>query len=735
MSAWLEHAALWCWQNSLAAAALAAGVLGLRSMWRGRIAPGWLCLAGWLVMLRLFLPAAFSYQWAWDRAWVTEDKAAAPAPPPVSRPVENDTPFPVREVAAVFVNPEPLPASLAPAVPATVETSAPVEPPAVVAVPVSVPSSPADPGVAASPPVNWFHLAAWVWMAGSALFLSVVILRHARFVRSLRGAAGVDCSDPVRHAARLTGLRRVPALLTIPGGGSPFLCGVFRPRIVFPADTLAALSPAEFHHVLLHEMLHIARRDLLANWLLAVVRALHWWNPLIHLTARRLLADRELLRDQQAVTLLRDPAERAAYGHTLLKLALPLPAPAPSPGLTPFFRTEKELHRRLTMLQSPLRRPRLAATAAALTLTAIAVPVFSTARGQEEKKPDEAAPPPTGNAALLPVPAITDTAGNPQLDALTKQWESLKALKGEQLIAAQLELGVQDGVLQKLYPEYAQEVAQLHELIKEGADPSDPKCRALEDSTKDKLQLLELFALKHVDKMGERIAELKAHPPPPAPAAKAPDINHLIGQWTVLKDLQGEKLLMAVYALNVDSTLIQKLFPELQHERIHLEIFTGSGFGPRHPKAIGLRESVNTKQKQLEQAARQYVEGLAIRIAAAKAAPGHPGSAVPSSPATTTSPTAELQQLRAEMAEMKAALAALRKETGGGKKVEAAPRAEAPKQTDKDGDDLPRGTAEPNRPGLVRSPFAPDKGLVDVTDLASGTAVKCPYTGKLFRVP
>ena len=48
---------------------------------------------------------------------------------------------------------------------------------------------------------------------------------------------------------------------------------------------------------------------------------------------------------------------------------------------------------------------------------------------------------------------------------------------------------------------------------------------------------------------------------------------------------------------------------------------------------------------------------------------------------------------------------------------------------------LPFGAPIPGRPGFVNSPYAEKHQLVDVTGLAVGTEVKCPYTGKLFRVP
>ena len=48
---------------------------------------------------------------------------------------------------------------------------------------------------------------------------------------------------------------------------------------------------------------------------------------------------------------------------------------------------------------------------------------------------------------------------------------------------------------------------------------------------------------------------------------------------------------------------------------------------------------------------------------------------------------------------------------------------------------VPFGLLVEGRPGFVRSPYAQSHQIVDVTGLKVGASVKCPFSGKFFRVP
>ncbi len=77
---------------------------------------------------------------------------------------------------------------------------------------------------------------------------------------------------------------------------TPFTFGVIRPVIIVPAGA-NEWSENRRRAVLLHEMAHIARRDVLTHWLGSLACCLYWFQPLAWYAAARMRSEREHASD------------------------------------------------------------------------------------------------------------------------------------------------------------------------------------------------------------------------------------------------------------------------------------------------------------------------------------------------------------------------------------------------------------------------------------------------------
>jgi hypothetical protein len=157
------------------------------------------------------------------------------------------------------------------------------------------------------------------WATGALVGLGRLAGAQARaraVVRRARPVAGAAWAADVERAARWYALRP-PALLVSDEIDGPAVAGLVRPVVLVPPAALgwgAGLRRA----VLLHELAHVARRDLATNLLAGVARALHWFDPLVWLAVRRLRHERELAADACA---LRAGVRPSSYAEGLLAVA------------------------------------------------------------------------------------------------------------------------------------------------------------------------------------------------------------------------------------------------------------------------------------------------------------------------------------------------------------------------------------------------------------------------------
>ena len=79
------------------------------------------------------------------------------------------------------------------------------------------------------------------------------------------------------------GIRQAVDLIETEAVESPAVHGLWRKRLLLPKGIFDRFSAEQVRCIFLHELAHIKRRDLEVNWLVSVLQALHWFNPLVWL--------------------------------------------------------------------------------------------------------------------------------------------------------------------------------------------------------------------------------------------------------------------------------------------------------------------------------------------------------------------------------------------------------------------------------------------------------------------
>ncbi len=280
---WLARAT---WQSAL----LAAVVVVLQLAFGKWIAPRWRYAMWALVLARLAMPAQVGVPW----------RMASIDHPPVVQ------------------------AASAPASASGVIVRVGVGP-----IPTEITESRIDSAIFAPPTKR----SAWpivvvIWLGIAGLVGAWIVMRHARFAAALRRDATLATDGMILEPLRgvCGDRRRWPRVLLSDRVTSPAVFGVIRPCVILPKSAVETMTSQQLRFVFLHELAHLRRFDPQAEFLAAMVCALHWFNPLVWFALRRLRVERELACDE-AVLAQTQPEARSTYGHVLLALATAGPRP------------------------------------------------------------------------------------------------------------------------------------------------------------------------------------------------------------------------------------------------------------------------------------------------------------------------------------------------------------------------------------------------------------------------
>ena len=228
------------------------------------------------------------------------------------------------------------------------------------------------------------------WLLGLVLLGAWLFLRLRRLARrhaeeTANSSLPAWFDELLAEQAEKLKLRRRPRVVLSPHVNAPAVFGLFRPLLLIPQQGFHQTSRRDTEHILLHELSHIKRADLIVHAVFMLLQVVYWFNPLLWLLRRHLQHLRELCCDATVARVLGE--ETPAYRQTLLETARRLLAKPTEPGLglLGLFENSNRLITRLNWLQKKTwEHPRLRrATITVVTILMLAC-VLPMAKAQKE---------------------------------------------------------------------------------------------------------------------------------------------------------------------------------------------------------------------------------------------------------------------------------------------------------------------------------------------------------------
>ncbi len=257
-------------------------------------------------------------------------------------------------------------------------------------------ATPASSAPVASPrwiPNVWEgFLLAWIVVAlALGAWLLAGFLSVNRIVRRATPLDGRGWSGPLYELADRLGIDRTPRIVRSDEVKMPFAAGLVTPTIVLPAES-DGWDDERRQAVLMHELAHIRRNDLLGHTLGRIACAIYWFHPLVWRAARRLRIESERACDDLALMC---GLRASNYAEHLLEIVTSVRAPGTPAVAIPMADRKEFEGRMLAILDPDVRRGggrgQSALVVAGLALMAVlvggAVPA-SQARAAEEGTAD-----------------------------------------------------------------------------------------------------------------------------------------------------------------------------------------------------------------------------------------------------------------------------------------------------------------------------------------------------------
>ncbi|MDD3890255.1 MAG: M56 family metallopeptidase [Syntrophomonadaceae bacterium] len=191
-----------------------------------------------------------------------------------------------------------------------------------------------------------------LWLIGVALLVGYTVFINLKFwyqIRTEPRANSASITHIVETCKSELKITKDISIVSTNKVHTPALFGPIKPWLLVPDSFIKSLDDLELKYIVLHELAHLKRKDIIVNWITVVVQILHWFNPVIWYGFYRMHQDCELACDAMVLSSL-DPERHKEYGHTIIRLLEMMLTPQWIPGTTRMLSQKSNIKRSIPVM-------------------------------------------------------------------------------------------------------------------------------------------------------------------------------------------------------------------------------------------------------------------------------------------------------------------------------------------------------------------------------------------------
>lgn len=196
------------------------------------------------------------------------------------------------------------------------------------------------------------RLLSCIWCFGALIATFLAVISYFKLLKikgSMLYKLNKNNYAVLNNALNKLKIKRNIEILVVKNISSPTLCGVLYPKILIPINIFENMKGEDINYIILHELCHYKRKDILITWIIYLLKIIYWFNPVIFFALNTMRKDCEIACDNMVISNFKND-ENLNYGYTILKVFSLINKSNSIIGVTSIANNKKSLKERISMI-------------------------------------------------------------------------------------------------------------------------------------------------------------------------------------------------------------------------------------------------------------------------------------------------------------------------------------------------------------------------------------------------